>query len=65
MTNANMFKEAKSGDDVDVYLEGTASMLGDLRGLVSLKVNEHPIVKSVANQSCLNGVHMIDLKLNV
>ena len=60
-----MFKDAASGDDVDVYLEGTASMLGDLRGLVSLKVNDYPIVKAVSNKSCLSGVNMIDLKLNV
>ena len=60
-----MYRDARKAEDVDVYLEGTASMLSDLRGLVSLKVNGYPIVKSVANKSALSGVNMIDLKLNV
>lgn len=60
-----MFKEATKKADVDIYLNGTANMLGNLPNLPHLKVNEAPIVKSVVNPSALKDIHMIDLKLNV
>ena len=60
-----MFKSAKTNEDVEVYLEGTACLLDDLRKLTSLKVNNVGIVKAVNNPSCLSDVSMIDLKLNV
>ena len=37
--NPKMYSNAKTEDDVDVYLEGTACLLDDLRKLTSLKVN--------------------------
>ena len=63
--NANMYKDATSASDVDVYLEGTVNMLDNLRCLTTLKVNGNQIVKSVGKPSAIEGVHMIDLKLNV
>ena len=60
-----MFSEATSAEQVDVYLDGTVSLLENLRGLTTLKVDNNSIVKSVANQSALRDIHLIDLKLNV
>ena len=60
-----MYRDAESADEVAVYLEGTASLLDDLRKLTSLKVNNVAIVKANNNPSCLGNVQMIDLKLNV
>ena len=60
-----MYANAKSAKDVEVYLEGTASLLDDLRKLTSLKVNNNAIVKAQNNPSALDNVSMIDLKLNV
>ena len=60
-----MYQNAKSASDVDVYLEGTVSMLDNLRGLTTLKVNNNQIVKAVDKPSAIEGVDMIDLKLNV
>ena len=48
-----------------MYLDGTVSLLGDLRGLTTLKVDESPIVKAVTNKSAMGNIHLIDLKLNV
>jgi len=48
-----------------VYLDGTVSLLGDLRGLTTLKVENASIVKAVVNESALANTHMVDLKLNV
>ena len=65
--NCTMYEDAIKAKDpskVDVYLEGTVSMLENLRGLVSLKVNNHAIVKANTNFSCLKDVSMIDLKLD-
>ena len=50
---------------MDVYLDGTVSLLGDLRGLTTLKVDESPIVKAVTSPSAIGNIHLIDLKLNV
>ena len=63
--NLNMFKVAKKAQDVEVYLDGTVSLLGDLRGLTTLKVENSAIVKSVVNSSAMQDIHLIDLKLNV
>lgn len=63
--NVDMFSTATRAPDVDVYLEGTANLLDDLRALVSLKVNDFNIVKGVNNASAISDVNMIDLKLNV
>ena len=41
-----MYANAKSAKEVEVYLEGTASLLDDLRKLTSLKVNNNAIVKA-------------------
>ena len=60
-----MFRDAGKADDVEVYLKGTVSLLGDLRGLTTLKVEENAIVKAVTNESALPNITMIDLKLNV
>ena len=60
-----MFRDAKKAEDVDVYLDGTVSLLDNLRGLTTLKVEENAIVKSVTNESALPNITMIDLKLNV
>ena len=60
-----MFREAQSAEEVDVYLDGTVSLLGDLRGLTTLKVENTAIVKAVTNRSAINDIHLIDLKLNV
>lgn len=62
-----MFRDRAKGpaSAVDVYLKGTVSLLGDLRALTTLKVNETSIVKAVVNPSALPSIHMIDLKLNV
>jgi len=65
MDSLKFFSEGYSTADVDVYLNGTVSLLGDLRALTTLKVEGHAIVKSVTNASALPAVHMIDLKLNV
>ena len=67
--NRHMFRDLvrskAPADQVDVYLKGTVSLLGDLRALTTLKVQDTAIVKSVVNPSALNDVHLIDLKLNV
>ena len=60
-----MYRDATTDKEVDVYLEGTASLLDDLRKLTSLKVNNVAIVKAVANASAIPDVNLIDLKLNV
>ena len=60
-----MFKNAKKASDVEVYLNGTVSLLNDLRALTTLKVEENAIVKAVTNESAIPDVSMIDLKLNV
>ena len=60
-----MFRDARSAEDCDDYLSGTVSLLNDLRGLTTLKVEDFAIVKAVANESALEGITMIDLKLNV
>ena len=60
-----MYQNSKTGEDVDVYLSGTVSLLDDLRKLITLKVNGNNIVKSACHPSALNDVNMIDLKLNV
>ena len=39
--------------------------MGDLRALTTLKVDETAIVKAVANESALQNIHLVDLKLNV
>ena len=44
-----MFGEAHASNDVDVYISGTANLLNNLRGLTTLKVEEHAIVKAVVN----------------
>ena len=41
------------------------SLLGDLRGLTTLKVDDTAIVKAVSNASAMPNIHLIDLKLNV
>ena len=63
--NLNMFKDAKNAAAVDVYLDGTVNLLGDLRALTTLKVEDTAIVKGVNNESALADISMIDLKLNV
>ena len=40
-------------------------LIGDLRALTTLKVEKTAIVKSVANESAIGGIHLVDLKLNV
>ena len=60
-----MYKSSMTEKDVDVYLEGTVSLLDDLRKLISLKINGVSVVKSVCNPSALKDVNLIDLKLNV
>ena len=60
-----MYKSSKTGEDVDVYLSGTVSLLDDLRKLITYKIDGNNIVKSVCNPSALNDVNMIDLRLNV
>ena len=60
-----MFRDAKKAADVDVYLNGTVDLLGDLRALTTLKIEENAVVKCVANESAIPNHHMIDLKLNV
>ena len=63
--NINMFREARNADNVDVYLNGTVNLLGDLRALTTLKVEDNAIVKAVSNESAMRDIAMIDLKLNV
>lgn len=63
--NLNMFQDARNAEAVDVYIDGTVSLLGDLRALTTLKVEDTAIVKGVNNESALADVSMIDLKLNV
>ena len=63
--NPTMYEDASSAEQVDVYLQGTACLLDDLRKLASLKVNNVAIVKAVTNPSCMQNVTLIDLKLNV
>ena len=64
--NPSMYADAETAEDVDVYLEGTACLLDDLRKLTSIKVNNNfAIVKAVNNPSALATVDIIDLKLNV
>ena len=60
-----MYRDAKTVEEVDVYLEGTASLLDDLRKLTSLKVNNVAIVKAGSHPSAIANVTLIDLKLNV
>ena len=60
-----MFKTAQTAENVDIYLNGTVNLLGDLRGLTTLKVEDNAIVKGVMNESALPNIAMIDLKLNV
>lgn len=60
-----MFKSATKKEDVQVYLDSTENLLGDLRALPTLKVNGCSIVKHVTNPSAVPGVTMVDLKLNV
>ena len=64
--NPSMYADAKTAEEVDVYLEGTACLLDDLRKLTSIKVNNNfAVVKAVNNPSALDRVDIIDLKLNV
>ena len=64
--NPSMYADAETAEDVDVYLEGTACLLDDLRKLTSIKVgNNFAVVKAVNNPSALARVDIIDLKLNV
>lgn len=60
-----MFENARSAEQVDVYMSGTVSLLSDLRALTTLKVEDTAIVKAVVNESALSDITMIDLKLNV
>ena len=64
-TNLNMFRDAQSAENVDVYLDGTVSLLGDLRALITTKVEGVAIIKAVSNESALRDIHLVDLKLNV
>ena len=64
-TNLNMFRDAQSAENVDVYLNGTVSLLSDLRALITTKVEGVAIVKAVSNESALRDIHLVDLKLNV
>ena len=41
------------------------SLIGDLRALTTLKVENTAIVKAVANSSAMSGIHLVDLKLAV
>mmetsp|Transcript_15980 Transcript_15980/g.20209 ORF Transcript_15980/g.20209 Transcript_15980/m.20209 type:complete len:113 (-) Transcript_15980:3165-3503(-) len=63
--NITMFKDSRAPDAVDVYLNGTVNLLGDLRALTTLKVEETAVVKAVNNESALSDISMIDLRLNV
>lgn len=61
-----MFAEAKSSEDVKVYIEGQQSYVDKLDELVNLKIDDCSIVKSVENASqAINGLTICDLKLNV
>ena len=61
-----MYADAETAADVDVYLEGTACLLDDLRKLTSIKVNnDFAVVKAQNNPSALDNVDIIDLKLQV
>ena len=60
-----MFRDAQSAENIDVYLDGTVSLLGDLRALITTKVENVAIVKAVSNESALQDIHLVDLKLNV
>ena len=63
--NLNMFRDAQNAEEIDVYLDGTVNLLGDLRGLTTLKVENTAIVKAVTIRSAIDNIHLIDLKLNV
>ena len=41
------------------------NLLGDLRALTTLKIEQTSFVKAVNNASALSDIHLIDLKLNV
>ena len=66
-TNLNMFRDKVHGpaNQVDVYLKGTVNLLGDLRALTTLKIDQTSFVKAVANESAMRDIHLVDLKLNV
>ena len=64
-TNKEMFKNAQTATEVEEYLKGTVNLLGDLRALTTLKVENNAIVKAVCNESAIRDIHLVDLKLNV
>ena len=60
-----MYNSAQTAKDVDVYLQGTVSLLNDLKKLITLKINGQNVIKAVTNPSALDRVNLVDLKLNV
>ena len=60
-----MYNSAQTAKDVDVYLQGTVSLLNDLKKLITLKINGQNVIKAVTNPSALDKVNLVDLKLNV
>lgn len=60
-----MYNSAQTAKDVDVYLQGTVSLLNDLKKLITLKINGQNVIKAVTNPSAIDKVNLVDLKLNV
>ena len=64
--NNHVFKDAKTPDEVPVYLDEVTDFTHDLPGLTKLAIKGVSIVKSNINQSeAMPHVTLIDLKLNV
>jgi hypothetical protein len=64
--NANMFRDAKKPQDVQVYLEGQPNLSKDPKSLATVKAEGVAIVKSVQTISpAIKNLTLIDLKLNV
>ncbi len=63
---SGQFKNAKSGKEVTVYLEGQPRVYQDLAALVDFKIDGVKIVKTNENKSAaMPDVSMIDLKINI
>ena len=66
VNNKDMFKSAKTYNDVKVYLDDQPAFFHDLQQLIQLKIDGIPIVKANTNLSAaMPNVTLVDLKLNV
>jgi len=64
--NANMYRDAKRPEEVQVYLDGQPNLSLDPKALSTVKANGVNIVKAVSTPSApIKGLTIIDLKLNV